>query len=153
MASGSVRIFRRPGACVASVVDLRPRDWPGWRTVKTSRATSSEYTRMTKRRNRSRLESYISKWPELERDIIFKQILDASFLKTALDTEGGRSMLNDAIRIIADKTMELISLCTYYDDNLGKIRDAANEVRISYELLKRWATVLTTDEEHRKRAN
>lgn len=103
--------------------------------------------------DRNKLESYISKWPELERDIVFKQILDATFLRNALDTEKGRALLQDAVKIVADKAMEVVALCCDFDKNIEGIRQAGIEVRTSLELLKRWAIILTTDDEHKRKAN
>lgn len=97
-----------------------------------------------------RLEEYINGFSESTRDAVVAQIMKSRVIKQAVETPQGKALLNSVIDNIRDKTMVVIGSCTEKseEDQTEKIRKAATEIHIMFNLVKDWAQILVDGNQH-----
>jgi hypothetical protein len=96
------------------------------------------------------LEDYINTFSEVERDVVVAQILKSRLLKEAIETPNGKALLGSVVDSIRDKTMSILGSCTAKTkaDQTEKIRQAALEIHVMYNLMRNWAEILIDGEKH-----
>ena len=92
------------------------------------------------------LDAYINKFPEYQRDNVYKAILDAELLADALRLPEGKLIMNNAIDQIAKNVMTITRTCVEKEFDPQKIIPLAFEINILYEMLKEWAIILKKPE-------
>jgi len=95
------------------------------------------------------ISNYISKFTEVERDNVIRELMGAKILSNYLNMPEGKLILNSVIDSIRDYTMKIIRLSVDgFDKNKEEIKQAALQVNVAYDFIYGIATILTRGEEH-----
>jgi hypothetical protein len=101
------------------------------------------------------IATYVSTFPEKTRDVVVEQVMKGKLLKQALNTISGKVILNSAIDEIHKNLNSIINLCISEKretkERIGlQIEYYANEVLVTYRLMKTWAQIIEDSEKHEK---
>jgi hypothetical protein len=92
--------------------------------------------------NRDELQDYINRFPEYQRDMVYKAILDSELLADAFNTSAGKLIMNNAVDKIAVNVAAIARACFKKDFDPQEVLPIAYETNLLYGMLKEWATIL-----------
>ena len=96
------------------------------------------------------LEAYINNFPERQRGVILKHILDSELLEKAFSTAEGKQILGSAVDLITSNVITIVKNSIDNDVNAVSMREAAREINTTYKLMTEWAKILIRGSEHKK---
>lgn len=95
------------------------------------------------------LGEYVSRFTDIQRDNVLKQLLEQDILARFLATSEGRLVLNSVVDGIARDTMEIVRLSISGDDmSLCKMEKVAQRIHAAFSFMHGIATIAITGEDH-----
>uniref|UniRef100_A0A6M3LGL8 Uncharacterized protein n=1 Tax=viral metagenome TaxID=1070528 RepID=A0A6M3LGL8_9ZZZZ len=95
------------------------------------------------------LKSYVTLFNDQVRDTVLKDILEADILARFLSTAEGRLVLNSIVDDITGDILTILKLSgENFEKHIGEIRQAAMKVVVSYDMMRRLATIAVKGESH-----
>jgi hypothetical protein len=95
------------------------------------------------------LKSYVTLFSDQVRDTVLKDILEADILSRFLSTSDGRLVLNSVVDDITGGILAILNFSKEgFDKNLETIRQMSMKIGVSYDLMKRLATIALKGDSH-----
>ena len=99
------------------------------------------------------LIGYLQNFQGMQREVVYKAILDSDMLRDAFDSSHGKLVLNNAIEVITSSIIEIVATCSSLspEDAVMKCYPKCLEVNLAHKLLKNWAKMLIEGDKHKSK--
>ncbi len=98
------------------------------------------------------ISNYISRFTDVERDNVIRELMSSKILRSFLDTAEGKLLLESVVDSIRDQMMKIVRFSIEgFDVHEKELRQAALQINVSYDFMHGIAKTLTRGEEHESR--
>jgi hypothetical protein len=102
-----------------------------------------------KRWTNEEISNYISRFTDVERDNVIRELMSSKILRSFLDTTEGRLLLDSTVDSIRDQMMKIVRLSIEDSKkNSDAIQQASLQINVAYDFIHGLAKTLTRGEEH-----